>query len=498
MAQTLIASRYRVLRELGRGGMGVVYLVEHVGTGDTLALKLILAHADAGQEAIERFKREARAPAKIKSEHVVRVTDADVAPELGGAPFLVMELLDGQDLEKRLAARGRFSPSEVIGILRQAAIALDKAHAIGITHRDLKPENLFLHKRENGEETLKVVDFGISKLVGESANDISNAGLTKSGAMMGTPLYMSPEQARGRVNEIGPATDVWAIGLIAYRLLTGRIYWTASTLAELMVQLLTEPMPPPSTLVQLPGAFDAWFARSTDRNPSARFRSVGEQVAALATVFGLGASARDAAPEYEETQVMSPAVAMPGTYQPATVGVGIRTTAGAAVAQTAPMPSPRTSRAKALAAVIGGGLVVGATIGVVAWRATSSTAPDRTPDRVSARAPAESSEPTTTNAQASTQRREADELAPAEPPAVSAPDAAASPTPPATATAASTATSARPRGAANTASAPDAAATAPTLIVAPTVVAPPPATELRASPPPAADTRPKKFDPSTP
>ena len=286
-AQT-IASRYRVLRELGRGGMGVVYLVEHLGTGDQLALKLLLQHTGASPEMVERFKREARAPARIKSAHVVKVLDADVAHELGGAPFLVMELLEGRDLEKEIEARGRMPSDEVVAVLRQTASALDKAHAIGITHRDLKPENLFLHRRENDTPILKILDFGISKMHG--IDDIASAGLTKSGAMMGTPLYMSPEQARGRVHLIGPPTDVWAVGLIAYRLLTGSIYWQAETIAELMSQIIAEPMVPPSQRATCPAAFDRWFQRSTDRDPSQRFQSVGEQVAALAELVAMANS----------------------------------------------------------------------------------------------------------------------------------------------------------------------------------------------------------------
>lgn len=498
VAPTLIASRYRVLRELGRGGMGVVYLVEHTGTGDHLALKLILSHADASPEVIERFKREARAPAKIKSEHVVRVTDADVAPELGGAPFLVMELLDGQDLEKRLAARGRFSPAEVIGILRQAAIALDKAHAIGITHRDLKPENLFLHKRENGEETLKVVDFGISKLGGESANDISNAGLTKSGAMMGTPLYMSPEQARGRVNEIGPATDVWAIGLIAYRLLTGRIYWTAATLAELMLQILAEPMPPPSTLAALPQRFDAWFARSTDRRPEGRFRSVGEQVTELALALGLGASP-SAESEYAETLAMAPA-APPGTYQAPMAGLGIGTTAPTLARSAAtPAPTVSASRGKRLGAVVGGALVVGATIGVVAWRSTSESTSQGTP----AAAQSPESEPGAKKTRAVASSGESREPSvPSVPgvlsggaPTASSPSSAA---PPAPTRGGAATTRPKPIVAASGAG-PSPGAPPSSTVAPPTTATPPATTELKPSPPPSpVDTRPKKYDPSAP
>lgn len=290
MSEGLVVSgRYRILRELGRGGMGVVYLVEHLHTGDHLALKLLIGNAALDRGAVERFKREARASARIKSENVVRVMDADTSAELGGAPFLVMELLNGRDLEKELVERGTISPADVFSFLTQAARALDKSHAIGLVHRDLKPENLFLHTRDDGSSIVKVVDFGISKLVGgEALNDLARGGLTNTGVVIGTPLFMAPEQALGASSSMGPHTDVWAMGLIALRLLTGEIYWKADTVAVLMVQLLTAPMyAPTERWPWLPPAIDAWFARSCAREPSLRFAGVGEQVQALGQALGL-------------------------------------------------------------------------------------------------------------------------------------------------------------------------------------------------------------------
>ncbi len=271
MTNQPIASRYRILRELGRGGMGVVYVVEHVHTGDHLALKLLLGHAAQDPQSIERFKREARASARIKSEHVVKVVDADVAPELEGAPFLVMELLNGTDLQKELEKRGRFSPDEALHYLAQAARALDKSHALGIVHRDLKPENLFLHTREDGSTLLKILDFGISKSIG--ANDIGSAGMTSTGSVMGTPLFMSPEQARGRVAEISPATDVWAMGLIALQLLTGTVYWRVNTVGELMAHIISEPLYAPSERwTWLPATVDSLVRTLVCPRPEAAIR----------------------------------------------------------------------------------------------------------------------------------------------------------------------------------------------------------------------------------
>lgn len=346
----LIASRYRVVRELGRGGMGVVYIVEHLRTGDQVALKLLYGRAATDPQSLVRFQREARASARIKSEHVVKVFDADVAPELGNAPFLVMELLNGSDLKEMVEIHGRLPPEQLFGYLAQVARALDKAHSAGIVHRDLKPENLFVHHREDGSEVVKILDFGISKLVAaEAAGDIAGASMTKTGDIMGTPLYMAPEQARGRVSEVAPTTDVWAIGLVTLHLLTGEIYWNANTIAELMVQILSDPMPPPSQRWPfLPPALDAWFARSCARLPEERFGSVGEQVAALGMVLGVSAPLEHAvSASYRASSAMALPTGMTSGAPPA-----VGSTTAAVASPTASPVERRTSHVPILAAVI--------------------------------------------------------------------------------------------------------------------------------------------------
>ncbi|HEX7601093.1 MAG TPA: serine/threonine-protein kinase, partial [Polyangiaceae bacterium] len=244
-AGSVIAARYRVLSAIGQGGMGAVYLVEHLGTGDRVALKLLHGNAAQDFESLERFKREARAPAKIQSENVVKVLDADTAPELGGAPFLVMELLTGLDLQKLVRERGRMPPDEVLRTLGQVARALDKAHAIGIVHRDLKPENLFLHHREDGTTVVKILDFGISRMANAAATS-GPLAMTQAGSVMGTPLYMAPEQAAGRVHLIGAQTDVWSVGLIAVFLLTGEHYWQGTTIPDVLNTVLNHAVYAPS------------------------------------------------------------------------------------------------------------------------------------------------------------------------------------------------------------------------------------------------------------
>ena len=274
----LIAGRYRPLRLIGKGGMGAVYEVEHAHTGQRHALKVLTLQPGA---SVERFRREARALSSIRSDHIVRVTDADVAPELGGAPFLVMELLEGADLERATGAQAA-PPSEAIDWLRQVARALGKAHAGGIVHRDLKPENLFLTRREDGSALVKILDFGIAKMAAD------DRVLTLSDSFLGTPGYMAPEQTDSKGPAVTLRADLYALGLIAFRLLVGHSYWRSGSLAQLLAQILVEPMPAPSERGSTLGAgFDAWFLRACDRDPSNRFASADEQVEALAVALGL-------------------------------------------------------------------------------------------------------------------------------------------------------------------------------------------------------------------
>ena len=286
---SIIASRYVPVRLIAQGGMGAVYEVEHARTGQHLALKVLLLGVGSSAEAIERFKREARASARIKSEHVVRVIDADVAPELEGAPFLVMELLEGMDLE-RAASASPPSQELVVEWLRQVARAIDKAHHLGIVHRDLKPENLFLTTVEDRPPIVKVLDFGIVKMIEDGT------GATGSGAILGTPKYMAPEQATsdGRVT---PATDRYALGLVAYRLLTGTSYYHGDVMSILGELLYGSLEPPSKRHPGLGGAFDAWFLRACHRSPAERFTSAAEQIESLSAALGMPKLATEPARE---------------------------------------------------------------------------------------------------------------------------------------------------------------------------------------------------------
>jgi eukaryotic-like serine/threonine-protein kinase len=275
----IIASRYLPVRVIGKGGMGVVYEVVDARTGQHLALKLLLAGGAASIADLHRFKREARAPAKIKSEHVVHVLDADTAPELDDAPFLVMELLEGLDLEQA-ATLAQPGPATVVDWLRQIAPALDKAHRMGIIHRDLKPENLFLANQEARPPRLKILDFGIAKITEEDST------ATASGQILGTPRYMAPEQATQNSKVTG-ATDRYALGLVAYRLLAGESYYRGPMMSVLAELLHGVPSAPSARHPQLGAGFDAWFLQACHREPECRFPSASEQMEALARALGL-------------------------------------------------------------------------------------------------------------------------------------------------------------------------------------------------------------------
>ena len=278
-----VGGKYLTVRAIASGGMGAVYEVEHEGTGERLALKVLKGSFDGmDSTALERFRREARVHALLKSEHIVRVIDADVAPELGGAPYLVMDLLEGQTLGD-LAGDEPLPAARVVELLSQLAGPLDQAHAAGIVHRDLKPDNLFLTRRADGSEVVKILDFGIAKFRGGD-----DTARTSTGALVGTPLFMAREQAAGEHDLIGPGTDVWSIAMIAFRLLTGTHYWTSNNVSLLLADIVSKPVKAPSRRApRLGDKFDAWFLRSCAPVPGERWQSVTEQVEALARALGV-------------------------------------------------------------------------------------------------------------------------------------------------------------------------------------------------------------------
>lgn len=282
----VIADKYRVVNQVGQGGMGQVYLVQHIKTEERFALKILNPSVAKTSTTRERFRREARTPARIDSDHVCRVVDTDIATDLEGAPFLVMEYLRGQNLQDLSDELGPLPPKEVLVYMRQMAIALDKAHAIGIVHRDLKPENLFVTTRDDGTPCLKVLDFGIAKLSG-ATGDLAAVKATQTGDVFGTPMYMSPEQCKSEADRVCGQSDIWAFGLIAHRLLTGADFWTATTLTHLIAQIAYEPMPTAKARgADFGPAYEAWFQRCCHRDVEKRFETAGDAVRALQEAFG--------------------------------------------------------------------------------------------------------------------------------------------------------------------------------------------------------------------
>src|SRR5580700_1115777 len=234
----LLAGKYRVERVLGIGGMGIVVAARHEQLDQRVALKFVREEALGNEEAVERFLREARSAVKLKSEHAAKVLDVGTLES--GAPYMVMEFLEGSDLGAVLAERGPLSIEEACDYVVQACEAVAEAHAIGIVHRDIKPQNLFLALSVGGSPRIKVLDFGVAKSLVSSGG---SGGLTQTRSMLGSPLYMSPEQMRSS-RDVDARSDVWALGVVLFELLTQRWPYEAETMPELCLKVVTEPPQP--------------------------------------------------------------------------------------------------------------------------------------------------------------------------------------------------------------------------------------------------------------
>lgn len=289
LTDQVIDGRYRIECRIGRGGMGTVWRARHIQTLQCVAIKTLRTSECVSVVSVQRCLREARAAAAIRSRHIVRVIDVQPGYCHEGAPlpYLVMELLEGIDFETLVMQRGALSLSEVVWAMRQVARGVQCAHEHAVVHRDLKPSNLFLTADDDGTPLVKICDFGLAKvdreLLGSTALDSSAA----TGMVVGTPRYMAPEQLRGPCRA-QPSIDRWAIGLIAYRLLSGDDYFgREQTAVGVSLSIVHDEMPLPSTLCRrVPRGFDAWFMRSCARDPSQRFQSAMEQLEALVGALG--------------------------------------------------------------------------------------------------------------------------------------------------------------------------------------------------------------------
>ncbi len=279
--------RWRLVRCIGSGGMGSVWEAHHESLKRRVAIKFIHAARVNDEETRMRFVTEAKAAASLQSRHVVEILDHGVTDR--GDPFIVMEYLSGESLEDRLQREGRLGLDVTATIVVQVSRALQQAHDVGIIHRDLKPENIFLvPDHEAGPFTAKILDFGVAKVSGLSA-DLADAR-TKTGMLMGTPYYMAPEQAKG-AKDICPQSDIWSLGVIAYRCMTGQLPFEGHALGELLVNICVGAYPAATSVIAgLPPGVDGVLAAALDLDPARRFARVQDFARALADVASDGGS----------------------------------------------------------------------------------------------------------------------------------------------------------------------------------------------------------------
>ncbi|WP_437487129.1 serine/threonine-protein kinase [Sorangium sp. So ce1014] len=270
----VLLGKYRVERVLGKGGMGLVVAARHLQLGELFAIKFLLPSTPEQPELFERFVREARAAARLRSDHVARVHD--VGRTEAGAPYMVLEYLQGSDLRDLVRKQGPLPVDDAVLFVLQACDGIAEAHATGIVHRDLKPANLFLIRRPNGSPSVKVLDFGVSKQTGTDEVE-----LTTTGAMLGSPMYMAPEQVACS-KSVDARADIWAMGAVLYELVTGRRPFDAETVLMLVALVVqAEPALPSELRPDLPRAVEAVILRCMRKRPEERFQSIGELAAAL-------------------------------------------------------------------------------------------------------------------------------------------------------------------------------------------------------------------------
>lgn len=368
----VFARDYRIVRPLAEGGMGRVYVAEQISTGRQRALKVMLPRLAADAPSVARFVQEARVASRIESEHVVEVIGAGVDEETR-MPWLAMELLQGETLAEAVERRGPLPRPDALEVMEQLCHALGAAHRAGLVHRDLKPENVFLARarRPGVAFTLKVLDFGIAKFLQEA-----KTAATATGAM-GTPLWMAPEQAEAR-GKIGPATDVWALGLIAYFAITGRCYWRVASVPEasigaLLKEIVIDPIEPATTRaaeagLALPEGFDAWFARCVHRDATARWRDAGSVMDQLRSVL----AAPDAVPAATRTPVHATGPAAAPSLPVASAGPAVTP-----ARSTSPADASTGAPRWAIAALVATALAVGA---IVAIALAGGNRPARAPE----------------------------------------------------------------------------------------------------------------------
>jgi len=325
---TLLAGKYRITREIGRGGMAAVYEAENVDIGKRVAIKVLAQELTTSAIVVERFLREARAAAAIRSPYICDVYDSGKLED--GRPFLVLELLEGDSLYERMTKIRLIPVDTTLSIITQTCRGLTKAHAASIVHRDLKPENIFLTKDEEGKLLAKILDFGLAKFYAPMGGSPQQARLTREGAVFGTPAYMSPEQVRGQ-GAVDLRADLWALACIVYECFTGRTVWsTEQGVAMTFAQIASAPLPRPAQYrPDLPESFTMWFDQALDRNIEKRFQTAKEFAEALTMALTPGRGSFPGAGPIS----MNESTPMPGTPNPFLTG-------GSSAFGPAPKPAP--------------------------------------------------------------------------------------------------------------------------------------------------------------
>ena len=309
---TLLAGKYRITREIGRGGMAAVYEAENVDIGKRVAIKVLAQELTTSAIVVERFLREARAAAAIRSPYICDVYDSGKLED--GRPFLVLELLEGDSLYERMTKIRLIPVDTTLSIITQTCRGLTKAHAASIVHRDLKPENIFLTKDEEGKLLAKILDFGLAKFYAPMGGSPQQARLTREGAVFGTPAYMSPEQVRGQ-GAVDLRADLWALGCIVYECFTGRTVWsTEQGVAMTFAQIASAPLPRPAQYrPDLPESFTQWFDQALDRNIEKRFQTAKEFAETLSMALAPG---RGSFAQMNPAMLMNEPTPAPGTNNP--------------------------------------------------------------------------------------------------------------------------------------------------------------------------------------
>jgi eukaryotic-like serine/threonine-protein kinase len=415
----LLAGRYRLQSVLGEGGMAVVYEGEHVALGKRVAVKLVHSLLANDDEILHRFEREARSASAVESEHIVHVFDVGADPDLG--LFLVMELLKGEDLGRVLVRRQRLDAVFACGLVKQAALGLEKAHAAGIVHRDLKPANMFLVERDDGTTLVKLVDFGIAKIVRDvqDARVAGRRGITRRGTAIGTPQYMSPEQAQA-LETVDHRTDVFSLGAVLFEAIAGAPYMPERpTYEQTILQLVSTPAQRPSSVVpDVPPALDDLIADMLEHDVTRRvqdMRAVRERLeAAYPELAGSSVKLRSlpppsspaldryvvhgsGTPHSPTVSGTSAAIVLPMSRRPMLYVAGLAIAAGAVIGAAA-MWRSHSATEKAAAGTDTAATTASAATSAAAAAATSASVAEAASGALSAPASASASTPARTTA----------------------------------------------------------------------------------------------------